>query len=241
MRRGPFFFFFFVDGADSRSSTSRIDMPRAPFDHQLHPYFQILVEMEEDALDWPKFFGNDNPVELDIGCGRGVFLTNSAVENRDRNYLGMEIAFKEARYTARKLKRRELPNARVVAGDSRDALSKMIAPGSVDAAHVYFPDPWWKKKHKRRRLFTDTFVELLARVVRPGGHVHSWTDVEDYFEVIKALMDHANAFDICSPPDQREPTHDMDYLTSFERKKRQEGETIYRGLWQRRQTDAPNE
>lgn len=209
-------------------------MPRVPTDDLLHPYFQILTELDEDALQWNQLFGNDNPVELDIGCGRGVFLTNSALANPDRNYLGLEIVFKECRYTARKLKRRQLPNARVVGGDCRLALSRMIKPGSVDAAHVYFPDPWWKKKHKRRRLFTDEFTKLLARVVRSGGHVHSWTDVGDYFETVEALMDHHLQFERLPAPESRDPEHDMDYRTSFERKKRKEGETIYRGLWRRR-------
>jgi tRNA (guanine-N7-)-methyltransferase len=109
----------------------------------------------------------------------------------------------------------------------------MLPAGSVEAAHVYFPDPWWKKKHHKRRLFTDEFVDLLARVVRSGGFVHSWSDVADYFELITAQMGKHQLFQPCEPPQQRDPEHDMDYQTSFERKKRKLGLPIYRGLWQR--------
>src|SRR5690606_25385325 len=90
---------------------------------------------------------------------------------------------------------------------------------------------WWKRKHRKRRVFTDQFVGRLTRVLQPGGLVHSWTDVEEYFEIISALMDNHPDFQTLPPPPEREPEHDLDYLTSFERKKRKEGWTIYRGRW----------
>ena len=130
--------------------------------------------------------------------------------------------------------KRSQPNARVLGGDARVALAKLIPSQSVRAVHVYFPDPWWKRKHKRRRLFTDEFVDLAAGVLQSGGLLHSWTDVEDYFEVIRSLMDHHAAFETLPPPSEQEPTHDLDYQTSFERRRRQDGATIYRGLWRKR-------
>ena len=113
-------------------------------------------------------------------------------------------------------------------------LRKHIQPATVDAVHVYFPDPWWRKKHRRRRIFTDAFVDLCSRVLKPGGHLHSWTDVPDYFDIIQALMDHHDDFETLPPPRERPPEHDMDYQTSFERKKRKEGFPIFRGLWQKK-------
>lgn len=198
----------------------------------LRPYF-VTVDEFDQPIHWGNYFGNPNPVELDIGCGRGLFLVNAADQNPEINFLGMELDYKEGRRSALRLKKREFANARVVGGDCRPLLKRFIVPASVQAAHVYFPDPWWKRKHLRRRLFTDAFVELLARVVRPGGLVHSWSDVEDYFGVISALMDAHTDFQTLDPPAQRTPTHDMDYHTSFERKKRKLGSKIWRGLWQR--------
>jgi tRNA (guanine-N7-)-methyltransferase len=211
-------------------------MPTPPVD--LRPWFLTFADLEpyldtEQRIDWTKLFGNANPVELDIGCGRGLFLVNAAVGHPQTNFLGMEVDYKEGRHGARRLQKRTLPNARVLGGDARFALDTLVRPGSADAAHVYFPDPWWKRKHKRRRLFTEAFVTQLATVVRPGGLVHSWTDVEDYFTVIGALLDNDSRFEKLPPPDERPPENDLDYQTSFERKKRQAGETIYRGLWRR--------
>lgn len=209
--------------------------PAPPTD--LKPYFLTLPDVEEElggVLDWPEFFGNEHPVELDIGCGRGLFLVTAGEANPQTNYLGMEIDYREGRRTARRLKRRSLSNVRVLGGDANQALRNMIRPQSVAAVHVYFPDPWWKRKHRRRRIFTDKFVDLCTRVLAPGGLLHSWTDVEEYFAVIKSLMDHDSRFEPLPPPAERSPTHDMDYQTSFERKKRREGFPIYRGRWRLR-------
>ncbi|HET6324969.1 MAG TPA: tRNA (guanosine(46)-N7)-methyltransferase TrmB [Planctomycetaceae bacterium] len=199
----------------------------------LKPYFLTLDDLA-GQLEWPAFFGNENPVELDVGCGRGLFLFTASTSHPDINYLGLELDYTEGRRAAQRLWKRSQPNARVIGGDARIALSKFIPPESVAAVHVYFPDPWWKRRHKRRRLFTDEFVELARGVLRPGGLFHSWTDVEDYFDVIRALMDHHSAFEPLAPPEETAPAHDLDYQTSFERKKRQLGATIYRGLWRKR-------
>lgn len=207
-------------------------MQTAPI-QSLKPYFQVLEDVGE-KLDWKEFFGNDNPVELDIGCGRGLYIFNAAINNPDTNYLGLEIDYREGRRTAKKFQKRDMPNARVIGGDCNVLLSKMIDRNSVDAAHVYFPDPWWKKRHHKRRLFTPEFCDLLASVVKPGGHVHSWSDVIEYFEIIEEQMDEHASFETREAPTERDPEHDMDYQTSFERKKRKLGLPIYRGLWQRK-------
>jgi tRNA (guanine-N7-)-methyltransferase len=206
-------------------------MPRiAPPD--LSPWFLTLHDLD-GPLRWPEFFGNGQPVEIDVGSGRGLFLTHSAEANPGINYLGIELDYREGRRAARRLQKRELPNARILGGDARSAFIHHIPPGSVAAIHVYFPDPWWKKKHRRRRVFTDEFADLAAQALLPRGLLHSWTDVEDYFEVISGLMDHHPQFEPLAPPPEREPAHDMDYQTSFERKSRKAGSPIYRGLWQR--------
>lgn len=207
-------------------------MPRiAPPD--LSPWFRPLEELD-GPLSWPEFFGNNGPVEIDVGSGRGLFLVNSAQRHPDINYLGIELDFREARRAAKRLKRRNLQNARILGGDVRSAFSKYITRKTVSAVHVYFPDPWWKKKHRRRRVFTDEFADLAATVLKPEGLLHSWSDVEEYFEVISALMNHHPEFLALAPPPERSPEHDMDYQTSFERRSRKSGLPIYRGLWQRK-------
>jgi len=217
---------------ETMQTTVSYDQPLPDGVEDLRPWFIALSDIS-DVVDWPAFWGNDHPIELDVGCGRGLFLNNASLANPDVNYLGLELDFGEGRRAAKRLLKREAANARVIGGDAITALRNHMAPDSVQAVHVYFPDPWWRKKHRRRRIFTDELVDLCSRVLMPGGHLHSWTDVGEYFEVIKALMDHHSDFETLPAPPEKTPGHDMDYQTSFERKKRKEGETIWRGLWRR--------
>ena len=196
----------------------------------LMPWFLTLEDLG-DAIDWSEFFGNSQPVELDVGCGRGLFLFNSAVAHPQKNYCGLEIDYREGRRTARRLKKRDLANARVLGGDARLALEKLIPHNSVSAFHVYFPDPWWKRKHRRRRIFTDTFLELLANVLVEGGELYSASDVQEYFQTIRSLIEHHGSFHEQALPQPTSPQHDMDYLTSYERKGRRKGSDIHRGRW----------
>src|SRR5262245_43440497 len=164
----------------------------------LKPYFLVIDDITHDyggKLNWPKFFGNDHPVEIDVGCGRGLFLVTAGTANPRINYVGIGLEYKEGRRGAERLKKRHLDNVRVLGGDVFYAFSKLIAPHSVDAIHVYFPDPWWKRRHRTRRVFNDRFVDLASGILKPGGLLHSWTDVEEYFGVISALMDHHPDFE----------------------------------------------
>jgi len=220
--------------SDGATTAERL---RAEPPRDLYPWFQVVQDIDREQggrLDWPVVFGNDRPVEIDIGCGRGLFLFNAATQHPDVNYLGIEIDYKEGRRAARRLMKRRLPNARILGGDVKIPLARMIPAGSVAAIHVYFPDPWWKTRHRKRRVFTAAFVELCAQALQPGGLLHSWTDVEEYFGVISQLMASHSAFEPLTPPAERQPTHDLDYQTSFERKGRQAGTPIHRGLWRKR-------
>lgn len=201
--------------------------------HDLFPYFRTLDEVPA-PLDWAGFFPQSQPIELDIGCGRGMFLFNSTVARPETNWLGIELDYKEGRRGARRLMKRALPNGRVIGGDAKVFLAKHVPAHSVARAHVYFPDPWWKRKHRKRRLFNDEFVALLARVVQPGGEVHSWSDVEEYWGIISGLMNHAEWFTPLPPPEAHTPQHDLDYLTSFHRRRTQAGAPTFRGRWLRR-------
>ena len=212
-------------------------MQQLPPSLNLKPYFLVLDDIEQDyggRLDWPEFFGSDRPVEIDVGCGRGLFLFRASTSVPETNFLGIEVDYREGRRGARRLKKRNVDNARVLGGDVFVAFKKMIEPHSVDAVHVYFPDPWWKRRHRRRRVFNDQFVDLCSRILKPEGWLHSWTDVEEYFGVISSLMDHHPDFKTLPPPEERSPEHDLDYQTSYERKKRKLGLPIYRGRWQRK-------
>ena len=207
--------------------------PLPPTD--LLPYFQTLHDFDAAGVrtfDWTEIFDNDHPVEIDVGSGRGMHLVSAGTANPDRNFLGIEVDYREGRRAARRLQKRSLDNVRVLGADVHAVFRNYITPASVAAIHVYFPDPWWKRKHRRRRVFSDQFADECARLLQPGGLLHSWTDVEEYFGVISALMDNHPGFRTLPSPVESAPAHDLDYRTSFERRKRKDGLPIYRGCWE---------
>jgi tRNA (guanine-N7-)-methyltransferase len=207
---------------------------------QLAPY--LLPDVPRGAtapvIVWRDLYGNDNPVEVEVGFGKGLFLTAAAAVHSDRNFFGIEIVRKYQLLAATRILQRGLTNVRVACADAGILLRDRVAPRSVDVVHVYFPDPWWKTRHRKRRVFTPVFARTTAMILRCGGQLSLATDVEAYHGVMTRIVgDLGPVFRELTPPPPREPAHDMDYLTNFERKFRKQGRPIYRALFER--TDAP--
>lgn len=191
-----------------------------------HP---LCIEFEAipQVVRYADFFGNDHPVELEVGCGKGLYLRNAAKSNPGHNFLGIEIARKYAFYGAERILKLGLTNVRVIPGDAL-LLLKRVPDASTNTVHLYFPDPWWKKRHHKRRVFTVDFVKDVARILMDDGRFLIVTDVADYFALVQEVMREFDVFTTDRPPETHEPEHDMDYLTNFERKFRREGRPIYR-------------
>ena len=129
---------------------------------------------------------------------------------------------------------RGLTNARTCCADAKRVLRDFVVPGSLAAVHVYFPDPWWKARHKKRTLFTPAFAELVLQVLEPGGVLHFATDVPEYFAMAAEVLAAVPALEPLPPPEEAAPAHDMDYLTNFERRFRKQGKPIHRSRHQKR-------
>src|SRR5437762_3290637 len=133
-------------------------------------------------LDWREVFGNDHPVELEIGTGKGTFLTDQAKARPDVNFFGVEWANWFYRYASDRLRRNGCTNARVVRAEALYFLSEFVTGESVSVLHVYFPDPWPKKRHHKRRLVQEPFLRQAERILAPGGRLQVVTDHKGYFD-----------------------------------------------------------
>lgn len=190
--------------------------------------------LEPDGpLDWPALFANANPVELEVGCGKGMFLLAAARERPGVNFFGVEIARKYAQFVADRASQLGLTNVRVVRADAQRVLCEWVADCSISALHVYFPDPWWKRRHLKRRLFSERFVTHAARVLRPGGVLRLATDVQDYFRSMQETV--ANHLEFAPIVDSETLAHanDVEFMTHFERKYRKVGKPIWRANYRR--------
>jgi tRNA (guanine-N7-)-methyltransferase len=194
-----------------------------------HPRSATPLATGAAPLDWRAVFGNDQPVEIEVGFGKGLFLLNQGQARPQVNFLGIEIERKYVLFTAARLDKRRLTNVRLACTDARWLLRERLATASVAAVHVYFPDPWWKQRHRKRRVFTPEFAAEIARVLTPGGRLHFVSDVAAYFEEsLQMLAAQGNL----QPLANAEPVL-PEYLTNFERKYRQEGRPIYRALYEK--------
>jgi len=121
-------------------------------------------------------------VEADMGCGDGTFLVEMAKHHPERRYLAVERLLGRVRKVCRRLRANDLTNARVLRLESQYALTHLLPANSVDRLHFLFPDPWPKARHADRRLFSEPFLRVVARVLKPGGEMLFKTDHDDYFE-----------------------------------------------------------
>jgi tRNA (guanine-N7-)-methyltransferase len=173
-------------------------------------------------------FGRAMPLEVEIGSGKGLFLRNAAAAKPEAGFLGIEVAKKYAEFAAAGLVKAGLANAMMVHGDGLRVFQELIPDGSLAAVHVYFPDPWWKKRHRRRRVMRESFLRDIERTLRPGGSLHFWTDVEEYFQTSLELLAATTTLLGPLPVPETPAEHDMAYRTHFERRVRLASEAVYR-------------
>ena len=145
----------------------------------------VLAPFRRDA-DRERFaaFVAHRPLHLEIGFGRPHHLCGLAAQQPAAHVLGFEIRRRWVRAADRRATREGLDNLRAIEGDARPYIEQLVAPGSVDGVHILFPDPWWKKRHHKRRVFQPAFVTTLGERLVPGGELVVKTDVEAYADLI---------------------------------------------------------
>jgi tRNA (guanine-N7-)-methyltransferase len=140
----------------------------------------FCVPFAAEPLDFSRVFGNEHPVTLEIGFGMGSATALIAADNPDKNYLGVEVHRPGIGRLLWEIENNSIANIRIIEADAADVLKTMIPAASLAAFHIFFPDPWPKKRHHKRRLVTRPFTSLLAEKLRPGGYVYMVTDWEEY-------------------------------------------------------------
>ncbi len=201
----------------------------------LTPQRPVAVDPPElDGLCWSVLFGNSRPVELEIGTGKAGFLLRRAMARPDRNFLGLEWANQYYRFAVDRMERWRIPNVRILRADARHFIRQICPRQSLTALHVYHPDPWPKRRHHKRRLFTPAFVEAAVECLIHGGHWAVQTDHAEYFETICGLLlSHPELYPV--PFDDPEfGVEAARVATNFEIKYLKEGRQLYQLAVKRR-------
>ncbi len=191
-------------------------------------YIIYTLPNEPCPVSFLEMFGNDQPVEVEIGCGKGRFLLEQARAHQDRNYVGIEWANKYFRFAADRMARWGLANVRIIRTDAKLFITRYAPPDSLAALHIHHPDPWPKKRHHKRRLIDPAFVEAVGRVLQDGAACSIQTDSADYFEVIEKLFADRAEFQSSVRVIQSGQTGDGLVPTNYQVKYQRDGRTFYR-------------
>jgi tRNA (guanine-N7-)-methyltransferase len=153
-----------------------------------YPSVVLNIEDFDGKIDFVRIFGRQGPVHIEIGTGKAAFLLNEAMAQPEANFVGIERTRRYYRYAVDRIGRWGLKNVRIIRIDAAFFLTEFVPDESVDRFHIYFPDPWPKKRHHKRRFFCTVNLQQLLRCLKLGGELKIATDHAEYFEVIKELI-----------------------------------------------------
>ena len=207
-----------------------------------------LTAGQQRALEtlWPKYglstehelkpaelFGRSAPVTLEIGFGNGASLTEMAANEPDSDFIGIEVHRPGVGHLLRKLEERGLDNVRVFCHDAVEILEQNIADGCLHRVLLFFPDPWPKKKHHKRRIVQPAFVALVARKLKAGGHFHLATDWQRYAEHMLEVMEASQDFINCGEKGRYSDRPDYRPVTKFEKRGQRLGHAVWDLVYRR--------
>ncbi|NLA88750.1 MAG: tRNA (guanosine(46)-N7)-methyltransferase TrmB [Alcaligenaceae bacterium] len=188
-------------------------------------YDTWCLPYEASIINYEDIFKRSAPTILEIGFGMGETTAKIAQASADKNFIGVEVFSGGVGALLNRIDNEGIENIRIIQHDAVDVVNHMIAPNSLDGVHIYFPDPWPKKRHHKRRLVQSPFIKQLVSRIKPGGYIHCATDWEDYamqmMEVLSAETALQNRYEEFAPrPDYRP-------LTKFENR----GIKLGYGVW----------
>ncbi len=192
------------------------------------PRIALDPEMLGEKVDFDLIFRRSGPVHVEIGSGKGSFLLSQSIHSPHINFLGIEWARKYCRYCIDRFGRRGIENVRMIRADAADFVCRFIPDSSVACFHVYFPDPWPKTRHHKRRFLSDGNIPHLFRCLNPDGTIRFVTDDAKYYEATVTLIQKLDYYwekrDFIPLPG----TPDGELVgTNYERKYRNEGRPVF--------------
>ncbi|OOF12609.1 tRNA (guanosine(46)-N7)-methyltransferase TrmB [Salinivibrio proteolyticus] len=185
------------------------------------------IDFDATELDWQQVFGNDNPVVLEIGFGMGASLVEMAKNAPEKNFIGIEVHTPGVGACLMAAREAGVTNLRVMCHDAVEVFEQMLPKESLDTVQLFFPDPWHKKRHHKRRIVQLPFAEMVRDKLKVGGVFHMATDWENYAEHMIEVMEAAPHYQNIAEEGYYVPRPDDRPLTKFE----QRGHRLGHGVW----------
>lgn len=207
--------------------TGRTTVGQARAYEELGPHY--LIPYNPQITNWKQYFKHEAPCVLEIGFGMGEATAHIASVKPDINFIACEVHTPGVGKLMLRLDQGKLDNVRIIQHDAVEILEHMIAPQTLEGVHIFFPDPWHKKRHNKRRLIKPNFVELLVSRLRPGGYIHCATDWEPYAQQMLEVLGSNATLTNTALPLQNGYCEKPDYrpLTKFENR----GKKLGHGVW----------
>lgn len=191
---------------DELAGTHVLDIPRHGTNTSVDPAFRF---------DQVATFGRRAPLIVEVGSGRGEVIVQAAADNPDTDFLALEVYIPGIAQTLVSMRRHEVRNVRIALVNAAEALDTALEPATIDELWVFFPDPWHKLRHRKRRLVTLEFAETAARALKPGGVWRLATDWQDYADQMRSVLDQSPFFDFSG---DWSPRFEGRTMTRFEHK-----------------------
>lgn len=191
-----------------------------------HPQY-VILEPEAAKGKWHELFGNDNPIHIEVGSGKGAFITGMAQQNPDINYIGIDIQLSVLSYALDKVLASGAENVKLLRVDG-SSLTNYFEDGEVDMMYLNFSDPWPKSRHEKRRLTYKTFLDTYKQILPENGEIHFKTDNRELFEYSLASFSQYGMVLNKVWLDLHASDYEGNVMTEYERKFSEKGQVIYR-------------
>ena len=191
-----------------------------------HPQY-VILEPEAAKGKWHELFGNDNPIHIEVGSGKGAFITGMAQQNPDINYIGIDIQLSVLSYALDKVLTSGAENVKLLRVDG-SSLTNYFEDGEVDMMYLNFSDPWPKSRHEKRRLTYKTFLDTYKQILPENGEIHFKTDNRGLFEYSLSSFSQYGMVLNKVWLDLHASDYEGNVMTEYERKFSEKGQVIYR-------------
>lgn len=187
----------------------------------------VILEPEKVRGNWQSVFGNDNPIHIEVGSGKGAFITGMALQNPDINYIGIDIQVSVLSYALDKVIESQAPNVRLLLVDG-SSLTNYFNDGEISLLYLNFSDPWPKTKHEKRRLTYKSFLDTYRQILPENGEIHFKTDNRGLFEYSLSSMSQYGMVLNHVWLDLHASDYEGNVMTEYEAKFSSKGQVIYR-------------